>query len=259
MTSFLEKLQILRFGWKDAIDVLIVAIILYNVLALIRRTRAMQMTVGILLLGAAYFVARTFDLIALETVSREIFFYLPFAAIVLFQHELRRALANFGRTPLISFLARTREVDVAPLVNTAAELARRGIGALIVLERGDSLRAQIESGKLLDAVVSVELLTNIFTPNTPLHDGAVIIRENRIAAAGVFLPLSPENTAAGTHGTRHRAALGMSEETDALVVVVSEETGSIAIALDGVLYENLTTEELRHHLEAAFTHHREAA
>lgn len=260
MNSIFDKLQLLRFEWKDAIDIIIVAIVIYHVLALIRRTRAMQMAVGLLFLAVAYFAARAIDLVALETISREIFFYLPFAAIVLFQHEIRRALAKFGRTPLLAFLApRSGAAEVEMLVTTATELARRRIGALIVVERNDMLRVQSESGKAVDAVVSVELLINIFTPNTPLHDGAVIIRDSRIAAAGVFLPLSREETPAGAHGTRHRAALGMSEETDAIVIVVSEENGSIAVALDGALLENLTAEELRRQLAVSLSHRREAA
>lgn len=260
MNSLFEKLQLLRFDWKDAIDIIIVAVIIYNVLALIRRTRAMQMAVGLLLLAGAYFVARTFDLVALETISREIFFYLPFAAIVLFQHEIRRALANFGRTPLISFLApRNGAAEIDPLVTAATELARRRVGALIVVERSDSLRVQIESGKVIDAVVSPELLVSLFAPTTPLHDGAAIIRDGRVAAAGVFLPLSSEDAAVGQHGTRHRAALGMSEETDALVLVVSEENGCISIALDGTLIENLSPDELRRQLLISLTPRREAA
>lgn len=260
MSSIYEKLQLLRFEWKDAIDILIVAVIIYNVLALIRRTRAMQMAMGLLVLAAAYFIARALDLVALETISREIFFYLPFAAIVLFQHEIRRALANFGRTPLLSFLgARQGANEVEPLTLAATELARRRIGALIVVERNDALRAQIESGKSLDAVISTELLLTIFAPNTPLHDGAVIVRDGRLAAAGVFLPLSGEDTAVRNHGTRHRAALGMSEETDALVIVVSEENGSVSIALDGALLENLSPEELRRHLAGSLSRRREAA
>lgn len=260
MSSIFDKLQLLRFEWKDAVDILIVAIIIYNVLALIRRTRAMQMAVGLLVLAAAYFVAKTADLVALETISREIFFYLPFAAIVLFQHEIRRALANFGRTPLISFLGPRQGIaEVEPIVAAAADLAKRHVGALIVVERNDTLRAQVESGKPLDAVVSAELLVSLFAPNTPLHDGATIVRDGRIAAAGVFLPLSSEDSAVGNHGTRHRAALGMSEETDALIIVVSEENGSIAVALDGTLIENLTPDELRRQLEDSLSRRREAA
>ena len=243
--SFYERLEGLHFGWRDTIDILIVAFVLYNMLLLIRGTRARQMAVGLVLIASAYFVARAFDLLALEALSQQILFYLPFAIVVLFQHEIRRALASFGRNPLISFLARpVKENQLDHIVMAAAELARRKIGALMAIERTQSLRAYTEGGKLVDALVSSDLLLNIFIPNTPLHDGAVIVQRDRIAAAGCFLPLSSNSDISKDFGTRHRAAVGLSEETDAFVIVISEENGSMAVAMEGALHENLSAEQL---------------
>ncbi len=245
MTDFFDRLRLLQFGWRDAIDIVIVALILYNILVLIRGTRAMQMSIGLLILIAANFVASTLNLVALETLSREILFYLPFAIIVLFQHEIRRALASFGRNPLVAFLSeRPDAFEGDAVVKAAGRLAADRIGALIVVERTQSLRMYTDSSKKLDAIVSYEILVTIFTHNTPLHDGAVVIQGNRIGAAGVFLPLSANVDISKQYGTRHRAALGLSEETDAFVVVVSEENGTIGVALDGVLYENLDPDTL---------------
>lgn len=245
MNSLFDKLQLLHFGWRDAIDIAIVAIILYNILKLIRGTRAMQMSVGVLLLGVAYFVAVALKLVALEALARELLFYVPFAFVVLFQHEIRRALANIGRSPLLSFLApKNGWPEVETVIAAVTEMAERRVGALIAIERTQSLRMFSDAGKRIDAAISRELLENIFVPNTPLHDGATIIRGDRIAAAAVFLPLSDAPLPA-TYGTRHRAALGMSEETDAIIIVVSEESGSVALAFDGRLHEHLDGTELR--------------
>jgi diadenylate cyclase len=244
--NLFERWEALQFGWRDAIDILIVAFIIYNILMLIRGTRAMQMAIGLSLIGGAYFFARAFELLALESISQQILFYLPFAIIVLFQHEIRRGLASFGKNPLIAFLA-PRGVDnhLDEVVEAAVTLSRKRTGALLALERTQSLRAFAESGRKLDALVSSELLVNIFTPNAPLHDGAVILQGDRVLAAGAFLPLSATSDIPAIYGTRHRAALGLTEETDALVVVISEENGSISAALEGVLHEYLTEETLR--------------
>lgn len=240
MTALYDRLTSIEFGWLDVIDIVLVALVIYNVLVLIRGTRAMQMMIGLLILVGARFVAQALDLFALESLSREIIFYLPFAIIVLFQHEIRRALASFGRNPLVAFLSpRVDARDHEAIVRATEELARRKVGALIVLERTQQLRMYTESGRKIDALVSWELLVSLFTHDTPLHDGAAVIESGRIIAAGVFLPLSSNADISKQHGTRHRAALGLSEETDAFVVVVSEENGTIGVALDGVLYENL--------------------
>jgi diadenylate cyclase len=248
MTLF-DRIQALQFTWRDAVDILVVALILYNILLLIRGTRAMQMSIGLLFLGATYFVARALDLIALEQVTETILFWLPFAIIILFQDEIRRALTAFGRTPLVSLVARRTPPPFEALVGAVTELASRNFGALIAIERSQSLRVFAESGRKLDALLSEPLLVSIFSPNTPLHDGAVIIQGDRITAAGTFLPLTTDPDLASNLGTRHRAALGMSQETDALVLVVSEENSAISAALEGRLYENLSAVTLREMLE----------
>lgn len=246
MSEFFQKIASIEFGWRDFIDILVVAIILYNILVLIRGTRAMQMLLGLLVLFAANFVAELMNFAALDQLSGALLLYIPFAIIVLFQHEIRRALTSFGRTPLLSLLQenRTRGEDYSPIVRTAERLASEKIGALIVLERTQSLKLYTDSGKRLDAIVSSELLISLFQHTTPLHDGAVVIQGSRVIAAGVFLPLSSSTKISKQYGTRHRAALGLSEETDAFIVVVSEENGSMGVALDGVLYENLSPETL---------------
>lgn len=245
--NWYDRLLSLHFTWRDAVDVLIVAFIIYNILALIRGTRAMQISIGLAVLASTFFVARAFDLPALEAISREILFYLPFVIIVLFQQEIRRALARMGGNPLLGFLGRGVTGTAFDAIADASEiLSAKRIGALMALEGSQSLRAYAETARPLDAAMSAELLVAIFTPGGPLHDGAVIIRDSRIVAAGAFLPLIASADPKLGHGTRHRAALGLSEESDALVVVISEENGSIAAATEGTLHENLDRQALLH-------------
>lgn len=240
-----DRLLTLQLTWRDAVDVIVVAVIIYSILALLRGTRAMQISIGLLILGSTFFIARAFELPALEAISREILFYLPFAVIVLFQAEIRRGLARMGGNPLAAFFRRDHnEVPVAVIVNACEVLASKRIGALIAIEGAQTLRAYEEGAKPIDANATAELLVSIFTPGGPLHDGAAIIRGARIVAAGAFLPLTDAADPALAHGTRHRAALGLSEESDALVIVVSEENGSIAVAVEEKLTENLTRESL---------------
>lgn len=238
--STLERLFDMNLTWRDAVDVLVVAFIIYYVLTLIRGTRAMQISIGLMVVGSTTFVARAFDLPALEAISRQILFYLPFAVIVLFQQEIRRALARMVGGPLtIFFRPRTGQVSYTPLLDACDILAAKRLGALIAIEGRQTLRMYEDGAKPVDAVLTTELLVAIFTPDGPLHDGAVILRGNRIAAANAFLPLtaSPDPTLA--HGTRHRAAIGVSEESDAFVIVISEENGSTAVASEGTLREHV--------------------
>jgi diadenylate cyclase len=242
--NFYDRL-ISLLTWRDVIDVLIVAVIIYGILNLIRGTRAMQMSIGLLLLVSTFFIARRFELTALETISREILFYLPFAVIVLFQHEIRRALARMGGNPLLAlFHRRNGGIPYEAILNACDVLAAKRIGALMAIERTQTLRMFEDGSKPLDALVSAELLVTIFTPGGPLHDGAVMIRGNRVIAAGAFLPLTQAADPKLAHGTRHRAAIGLSEECDALVIVISEENGSIAAATEGTLQENLDRGQL---------------
>jgi len=237
--NVLDRMLSLQFTWRDAIDVLFVAVIIYSILALIRGTRAMQISIGLVVLGSTFFIARAFDLRALEVISREILFYLPFAVIILFQHEIRRALARVGGNPFLVFRRKAGAVPIEAILSACEILSSRRIGALIAVEGAQTLRAYEDVAKPVDALVTAELLITIFTPGGPMHDGAVVIRHNRIVVAGAFFPLTAAEDTKLQHGTRHRAALGVTEESDALVIVISEENGSIAAAREGKLYENL--------------------
>lgn len=239
--------------WRDAVDILIVAFILYYILSLIRGTRAMQISIGLVLLGSTTFVARAFDLPALEAISRQILFYLPFAVIVLFQQEIRRALARMVNDPMSMFF-RPRAVQFphATILHTCEVLASKRLGALIAIEGRQTLRMYEDGAKPVDAILTTELLVSIFTPEGPLHDGAVIVRGNRISAANAFLPLTSTPDPKLAHGTRHRAAIGLSEESDAFVVVISEENGSISVAADGTLQEDVDRATLANMLAERF-------
>ena len=251
--KFFDRLFSLQFTWRDAVDILIVTLIIYWILSLLRGTRAMQVSIGLMLLGSTFFIARAFDLPALEAISREILFYLPFAVIILFQAEIRRALARMGVNPLAHLFGRRRStIPYDAVLNAVDILASRRIGALIVLEGSQTLRAFEDGSKPLDALLTTELLVSIFTPGGPLHDGAAIVRGDRIAVAGAFLPLTTSPDPKLAHGTRHRAAIGLTEDSDSLVVVVSEENGSVAVASDGVLRENLDRAALLNTMAARF-------
>ncbi len=235
--------------WRDLADILLVAVVIYNLLLLIRGTRAVQILIGILFVGSSYYLARMAQLNTLETILEKSLIVLPFAILVLFQHEIRRALANFGRNPFWRRAGTAEEAaSFQDVVLATTTLASRRIGALIVFERLDGLRDFVENGVRLNADVSFDLLISIFTPGTPLHDGAAIVREGRLAAAACFLPLTQNAELSKEFGTRHRAALGISEETDAVAVVVSEETGVISVAFDGQMNTDLDAKTLRNTL-----------
>lgn len=242
--QFLELLT-----WRDPIDILAVAVVIYNLLLLIRGTRAVQMLLGLVFVGLVYYVARLAELPTLQSLLESLLIVLPFAIIVLFQQEIRRALASFGRNPLWGF---SHQQKVAGTFNevvlAATTLASRRIGALIVFERLQGLRDYVENGVPVDAATSYSLLINLFTPDTPLHDGAVIIQDGRLAAAACFLPLTANPELSQEFGTRHRAALGITEETDAVAVVVSEETGVISVVFDGEIVRDLDGKGLRNSL-----------
>ena len=248
-----DRLLSLSFTWRDAVDIVIVAFIIYSIFALIRGTRAMQISIGLVILGSTFFVSRALDLPALEAISRQILFYLPFAVIVLFSQEIRRALARMVGNPLAMFLRRPEgKVPIDAIVNACDVLASKRVGALMAIEGRQTLRMYEEGAKPVDAIVTNELLVSIFTPGGPLHDGAVLIRDNRVVAANAFLPLTTTPDPTLAHGTRHRAAIGLSEESDALVIVISEENGSMAIAADGVLREHLDRRALHDVLAERF-------
>ncbi|HYH05866.1 MAG TPA: diadenylate cyclase CdaA [Thermoanaerobaculia bacterium] len=239
--------------WRDAVDIVIVAFIIYYILRLIRGTRAMQITIGLMLLGSTTLIANAFDLPALEVISRQILFYLPFAVIILFQQEIRRGLAHMVGDPIAKlFRPRMNSVPYDAILNACEVLAAKKTGALVAIEGRQTLRMYEDGAKPVDALVTTELLVSIFTPGGPLHDGAVLIRANRIVAANAFLPLTTTPDPTLAHGTRHRAAIGLSEETDAMVIVVSEENGSMAVALDGVLREDVSRDQLAQILRERF-------
>ena len=240
-----------QFGWVDLLDVLLLAVIIYYLVLLIRGTRAVQMLVGVIVLVLAYWVSGLPEGSHLRTVHRVLgsfLFYVPFAIIVIFQDTIRRALAGLARNPfrlLATPLTDSMIQDIALAVTT---LADRRHGALIVVEGEQGLRDQAETGIRIDAVLSYDLLINIFAPHTPLHDGAVIVSDGRIKAAACFLPLGGGSDLTRELGTRHRAALGISEETDALAIVVSEETGTISICDGRGFTRNLDARGVRDYL-----------
>ena len=235
--------------WQHLVDILVVALIFYNVLLLIRGTRAVQMLFGMIFLVLVYYIAGRFELNTLHTILENFLILLPFVIVVLFQQEIRRTLARFGRNPLWGLKGHQKvESTFQDIVVAATHLASREIGALIVIERIEGLRSFAENGITLDANISFDLLVNIFNPDSPLHDGAVIIQGDRISAAACFLPISLRADLSTELGTRHRAALAITTETDALAVVVSEETSSISVAFDGELERGLDGKQLRNSL-----------
>ena len=251
ITGPLGALSRLSFTWRDAVDILAVALIAYTLLRLIRGTRAVQMVVGLLIVFLVYRLAVALRLATLREVLNTLLFYLPFLIIVLFAQELRRALAAFGRTPLW-FSSYHAEELISEIVLATTSLSTRRVGALIVLERQEGLKTYIENGVRLDSAVSYDLLVTLFAPGTPLHDGAVIVSGERIAAASCFLPLTLREGLSKRYGTRHRAAIGITEETDALAIVVSEERGTVSLARQGELLDELDAKSLRDSLLREF-------
>jgi diadenylate cyclase len=237
---------------RDIIDILIVAFLVYRFLLLLRGTRGAQMTFGLAVLLGFYALTRYYRLRTLEWLFTNLFTYVVFTIIVLFQNEIRRGLAGIGRT---SWFGGNRgsagKDDFDEIILAATTLASKKIGALIVVERDIGLKNYAESGIALDAIPTYDLLVTIFSPNTPLHDGAVIVQRNRIIAAGCFLPLTLDPHLSKELGTRHRAAIGITEETDAVAVAVSEETGTISAAIEGRITRNLDGAGLRDVLLAA--------
>jgi diadenylate cyclase len=245
------------FRFRDAIDILVVAVVLYRVFVMFKETRAVQMLLGLGGLMVASFVARRFELFSTSWLLENFWSFWVLALIVLFQPELRRALAQLGQSRLfqgMTLVAREQQSHLLDdIVKAADALAGRRIGALIVLERNTGLRNYAELGVPLDALASADLLVSLFLPYSPLHDGAVFIRGDRVAAAGCFLPLSRNTQLGRTIGTRHRAALGLAEETDAVVLVVSEETGRISLAVGGHMESPLDRDSLRRRLVELFS------
>jgi diadenylate cyclase len=250
MTWLNELLQRPPVTLWDVVDILIVSLIIYELLKLIRGTHAVQMGLGITVLVGMFYLSRGFQLETLNWLIRNVVGYVVFAAIVLMQGDIRRALVHIGRAPFFRLFRRldgtTADDDVIEeLMVAATSLAAKRTGALIVVERSIGLRNYIESGIPLDARLTYDLLVSVFQPTSPLHDGAVIVQGDRVAAAACFLPLTINPRLSRELGSRHRAALGVTEENDAVAIVVSEETGVISLVITGEIERSLTPDQLR--------------
>ena len=256
MSAFLSSLSNLlqrpAVGWWDLLDIAIVSVLIYEFLKLIRGTRAVQMAVGSLLIVGLFYVSRLAPLQTVNWMIRNMLVYVAFAAIVIFQSDIRRALAHFGQAPFFRYFNRQQAADetIEEVVVAATMLSSHKTGAIIAIEREIGLRNYIESGIPLDADLTYDLLVTIFQQGSPLHDGAVILQEDRVAAAACFLPLTVNPRVGRELGTRHRAAIGLTEESDAAAVVVSEESGQISLALDGAIERELTPDALRERLRS---------
>lgn len=247
--------EIIGFGVRDVIDIGLVAYLLYRLYRLMRGTIAVQIALGLGALFLVQFLVQFADLTVLSTFFSNFNQVFVLAVIIIFQPEIRRLLLELGRNPLIRRFVSTSDegVVVDETVTAVEQMADRNIGALIAFQRNTGLRSYIETGKLLQAEVSHDLLITIFHGQNPLHDGAVIINDRRVEAARCILPVSTSMKLSPQLGLRHRAAVGLTEQTDAFVVVVSEETGNISVSRDGALISNITTDELQTYLTSALT------
>ena len=250
MSALWEQFQVMRPGWGDLIEIVIVAALVYRLLLLLQRTRAMQMILGVGFLAGVYFLARILNFSLIRTILETLFQFGAIAALVVFQPELRAALARLGQTRMFRVFAKLESRKVVDeLLEAVEQLARTKTGAIIVLENDVALDEYAETGNAIEARVSREMLITIFTPLSPLHDGAVIIAGDTIRAAGAILPLTQTPLHDKSLGTRHRAALGLSEESDAIVIVVSEETSRVSVAHGNRLELGVETARLRELLE----------
>lgn len=250
MQTLLQRLShVPQLGWGSVLDIVLVAALLYQLLLLIRGTRATPMLLGVGALAIIFYIAHVTQLRTLDWLVGTMLPYSIFALIVIFQTEIRQTLARLGRNLTLSRGTQSGAADAYDDIILAANLfSQAQTGALIVIEREIGLRTYIESGVALDARLSYDLLATIFRPSAPLHDGAVIVQKERIAAAACFLPLSMNPLLSTQLGTRHRAGIGITEETDAISVIVSEETGSISIAVAGNVEREISPERLRERL-----------
>ena len=247
-----------RLGIIDIIDILIVAVIIYELLLLTRHTRGSALLKGLFLLLVIVICSNIIGLTSLNWLLLTVLQNGALVLVILFQPELRKMLERLGRSRVFTKNNRRNPEDdkgtiISEIVQTVVDLSRRRIGALIVFERQTGLQDVIETGTQLNAEISAPLLENIFEPNTPLHDGAVVIRDDQIMAAACILPLAEASGLGRELGTRHRAAVGISENTDAAVIVVSEETGIVSFATDGTLKRPFTIDELREFLNGFYS------
>ncbi len=232
--------------WQDILDILLVSFIIYRILVFIKGTRAIQLIVGLIIVLFVFYISKKLELFTISWILGNFVGSLIIIVVVIFQDDIRRMLLALGRSPFlrkITYLEESMFYDI--LANVCVIMSKRKIGALIVIERDVGLEEFMEIGVRLDAEVNTELLLSIFHIGSPLHDGATIIREGRIRAAGCILPLTQREDIDKAFGTRHRAAIGISEITDAVAIVVSEERGHISYAFRGEIYTKLTGESLK--------------
>jgi diadenylate cyclase len=249
LTTLLRRPPI---GWWDLADIVVVSVLIYEVLKLIRGTRAVQMALGGGMLLGLFYGSRWLHLETVNWLIRNLAGYIAFGVIVLFQSDIRRALAHLGRAPFFRYFAKpeSAEESIEELVVAASMLSSQRVGAIVALERQIGLRNYIEGGIPLDAHLTYDLLLSIFQPSSPLHDGAVIVQDDRVAAAACFLPLTVNPKMSKELGSRHRAAIGLTEENDSVAVVVSEETGAISVVADGQIERGLDANALRTRLRS---------
>ncbi len=240
----------------DFLDIALMSVVLYRLLLILKGTKAVQMLLGLGILLLASVASRYLELYTIDWLVQSFWAQIVIAIIVLFQPEIRRALAHIGEAQFLTFTKAEELKSLEEIVRASISLANKKIGALIVVERETSLRDFIEVGTPLDAKVSRELLASIFHPASPIHDGAVIIKGNRIAAAGCFLPITLSSELSKSMGTRHRAGVGLTEETDAIAIIISEETGFISMAMDGKLETKLDMGTMREILTDIFAMHK---
>jgi diadenylate cyclase len=249
MIEFIRQIR-----WQDMVDVILMSIIIYRLLLIIKGTKAAHMLIGLGLLLMASLLSGYFELYTVDWMIQSFWAQIVIAIIILFQPEIRRALAQMGEAQIFKNLTSAEELkSLDEIVRATVSLANKKIGALIAIERDTSLKDFVEMGTPLDARVTKEILLSIFHPTSPIHDGAVVIKGNRIVAAGCFLPITMGPDISKSLGTRHRAGLGLSEETDAVIVVVSEETGVVSMAIHGKLDTHLDMGTLRDILTDLFT------
>ncbi len=237
----------------DFLDIALMSVVLYRLLLILKGTKAVQMLIGLGILLLASLASRYLELYTIDWLVQSFWAQIVIAIIVLFQPEIRRALAHIGEAQFLTFTKAEELKSLEEIVRASVSLANKKIGALIVIERDTSLKDFIEVGTPLDAKVSRELLASIFHPTSPIHDGAVIIKGNRIAAAGCFLPITLSSELSKALGTRHRAGIGLTEETDAVAIIVSEETGFVSMAMDGRLETKLDMGSMRDMLTDMFS------
>ncbi len=255
LQSLFENLQyiIAQFRFKDLLDLFLVWFIFYRFLLLVKRSGAAQIIIGIVVLGFSYFLSTSMELTALNWLLEKLFSNLLLITVILFQSEIRAALAQIGSHALFRDVSKVEETHMLEeIVQSAVQIAQRGHGALFVLEREIAIDYFIEWGTKMEANINAATLVSIFLSDSPIHDGAVVFRDGKIHSAGCFLPLSRNPVLDRNLGTRHRAALGLTEETDAVVLVISEETSGVGLAMNGQLHLDVDIASLRKKLFEAF-------